>query len=338
MLTGHKLIVVVCDNGGFAVHRPAAERQGRRRPSTTASPTAGSSSSVAGRLRRSTPNRWARIAETVQSIGELEQALRRAPRRPTAPRSSSIKVQPHQWTPGDAWWDVGVPEVSAREGSAQGDGRSARRARPSSGWASDAGQGRPPRRRADRLVEQRPAAARRRHAARDLPRARAAQAGFSGTETGVKFPMDAGVLGPILQKHELKLVSGWFSGELLEALGRGGDERHAAADGRPSRRSAPRCSSMPRPPARCRTSIDGAARQRPRLADERLPRLWPQAHRSWPSMDGRFRRADDLSPSHGHGRRDRARDRPADGQHRRGGRACSSTPATSPLPAATSLR
>ena len=41
------------------------------------------------------------------------------------------------------------------------------------------------------------------------------QAGFSGTETGVKFPMDPKVLGPILARHELALVSGWFSGELL---------------------------------------------------------------------------------------------------------------------------
>ncbi len=43
------------------------------------------------------------------------------------------------------------------------------------------------------------------------------EAGFSGTETGVKFPMDAGVLAPILQQHRLALVSGWFSGELLRA-------------------------------------------------------------------------------------------------------------------------
>ena len=41
-------------------------------------------------------------------------------------------------------------------------------------------------------------------------------AGFSGTETGVKFPMDPKKLGPILDKHRLKLVSGWFSGRLLE--------------------------------------------------------------------------------------------------------------------------
>jgi inosose dehydratase len=46
--------------------------------------------------------------------------------------------------------------------------------------------------------------------------AQSKQAGFSGTETGVKFPMDAGELAPILQRHGLKLVSGWFSGELLD--------------------------------------------------------------------------------------------------------------------------
>ncbi|HEY7690111.1 MAG TPA: myo-inosose-2 dehydratase, partial [Dongiaceae bacterium] len=41
-------------------------------------------------------------------------------------------------------------------------------------------------------------------------------AGFSGTETGVKFPMDPNVLGPILKQHDIKLVSGWFSGELID--------------------------------------------------------------------------------------------------------------------------
>ena len=40
------------------------------------------------------------------------------------------------------------------------------------------------------------------------------EAGFSGTETGGKFPMDPDVLGPILEEYELKLVSGWFSGQL----------------------------------------------------------------------------------------------------------------------------
>jgi inosose dehydratase len=42
------------------------------------------------------------------------------------------------------------------------------------------------------------------------------KAGFSGTETGVKFPMNPGILGPKLADNRLKLVSGWFSGELLK--------------------------------------------------------------------------------------------------------------------------
>jgi len=41
------------------------------------------------------------------------------------------------------------------------------------------------------------------------------EAGFSGTETGVKFPMEADQLRAVLQTYGLKLVSGWFSGELL---------------------------------------------------------------------------------------------------------------------------
>jgi inosose dehydratase len=42
----------------------------------------------------------------------------------------------------------------------------------------------------------------------------ARQAGYSGVEKGGKFPMDAKVLGPVLEDHGLRLVSGWFSGEL----------------------------------------------------------------------------------------------------------------------------
>lgn len=42
------------------------------------------------------------------------------------------------------------------------------------------------------------------------------QAGFAGFELGNKFPRDAGVLRPILARHDLQLVSGWYSGRLLE--------------------------------------------------------------------------------------------------------------------------
>ncbi|MBL1378159.1 myo-inosose-2 dehydratase [Zobellella iuensis] len=42
------------------------------------------------------------------------------------------------------------------------------------------------------------------------------QAGFAGFELGHKFPRDPELLKPILQRHELELVSGWYSGYLLE--------------------------------------------------------------------------------------------------------------------------
>jgi len=42
------------------------------------------------------------------------------------------------------------------------------------------------------------------------------QAGFSGMETGRRFPMDAAVLGPILEKYHISVCGGWFSGLLLD--------------------------------------------------------------------------------------------------------------------------
>jgi inosose dehydratase len=41
-------------------------------------------------------------------------------------------------------------------------------------------------------------------------------AGFTGMETGRRFPMDASVLGPILKAHEMSVCGGWFSGLLLD--------------------------------------------------------------------------------------------------------------------------
>ena len=40
------------------------------------------------------------------------------------------------------------------------------------------------------------------------------QAGFSGVETGGKFPKTSAELGPILRDHGLNLASGWYSGTL----------------------------------------------------------------------------------------------------------------------------
>ena len=44
----------------------------------------------------------------------------------------------------------------------------------------------------------------------------ARQAGYTGMETGRRFPMDMGELGPILDRHGISVCGGWFSGTILE--------------------------------------------------------------------------------------------------------------------------
>ena len=41
-------------------------------------------------------------------------------------------------------------------------------------------------------------------------------AGYSGTELGGKFPRNSDVLGPMLDRYHLKLVSGWFDGRIRD--------------------------------------------------------------------------------------------------------------------------
>ena len=43
-----------------------------------------------------------------------------------------------------------------------------------------------------------------------------AAAGYAGIELGGKFPRDANELEPLLERHDLCLVSGWYSGHLLQ--------------------------------------------------------------------------------------------------------------------------
>ena len=44
----------------------------------------------------------------------------------------------------------------------------------------------------------------------------AREAGFTGMETGRRFPMDPGELKPVLDKHGMSVCGGWFSGLLLD--------------------------------------------------------------------------------------------------------------------------
>jgi len=53
-------------------------------------------------------------AEAVETIGELESAFTRA-RANDRTTVIAIETAPDRWTPGGAFWEVGVAEVSERE-------------------------------------------------------------------------------------------------------------------------------------------------------------------------------------------------------------------------------
>ena len=46
--------------------------------------------------------------------------------------------------------------------------------------------------------------------------AQARRAGFTGMETGRRFPMDPAILRPVLAQHGMSVCGGWFSGLLLD--------------------------------------------------------------------------------------------------------------------------
>ena len=109
-LAGHKLIVVLCDNGGYAViHRLQVGQGG---------------APYGNMLEDVSPEHptvdWVAharalgcLAEEVSGIDELAAAFERAR---AADRTTVIVIRtaPHDWTPGGAFWEVGVPEVAER--------------------------------------------------------------------------------------------------------------------------------------------------------------------------------------------------------------------------------
>ncbi len=109
-LAGHKLIVVLCDNGGYAViHRLQVGQGGVPYNNMLEDVRPGY-----------VPVDWvahARAlgchAEEVADVAALEEAFARAQ---AAKRTSVIVIRtaPHDWTPGGAFWEVGVPEVTPR--------------------------------------------------------------------------------------------------------------------------------------------------------------------------------------------------------------------------------
>ena len=112
VLTGNKIICVVCDNGGFAViNRLQVGKGGAEFNNLFAS------SKRAGAVPRIDFAMHARSmgadSETVTSIADLEAALKRAR---AADRTYVIALQthPYEWMEGGSWWDVGMPAVANR--------------------------------------------------------------------------------------------------------------------------------------------------------------------------------------------------------------------------------
>jgi 3D-(3,5/4)-trihydroxycyclohexane-1,2-dione acylhydrolase (decyclizing) len=112
VLTGHKMIVVVCDNGGYAVINRLQNFKGGASFNNMFTDCR-VNQVVAVDFAKHAEAMGAHV-ETVDTIAELEAAIARAK---GADRTAVIviKTDGFTWTPGDAWWDVGVPEVSTRE-------------------------------------------------------------------------------------------------------------------------------------------------------------------------------------------------------------------------------
>lgn len=112
VLAGHKMIVVVCDNGGYAVINRLQNFKGVPSFNNLIKDS---------KVKQPFAVNFAKHAESMgaparhcESLADLEAALKWAK---TTDRTTviSIVTDAFAWVPGDADWDVGVPEVSSRK-------------------------------------------------------------------------------------------------------------------------------------------------------------------------------------------------------------------------------
>jgi 3D-(3,5/4)-trihydroxycyclohexane-1,2-dione acylhydrolase (decyclizing) len=107
VIAGHKLIVVLCDNGGYAVIERLQLGHGAESFNTMLddAPRVDWVAHAAALGCR---------AEAVGGVAELADAVERARR---ADRTSLIAIRTARqaWTPGGAFWEVGVPELGGGE-------------------------------------------------------------------------------------------------------------------------------------------------------------------------------------------------------------------------------
>jgi 3D-(3,5/4)-trihydroxycyclohexane-1,2-dione acylhydrolase (decyclizing) len=111
VLSGHKLIVIVCDNGGFAVINRLQINQGGVPFNNQIEHTRHHELVYVDFAAHAAA--MGCNSERVVTVHELEDALRRA-RRSDRTTVIALHTDAYAWTGGGAFWEVGVPEVSSR--------------------------------------------------------------------------------------------------------------------------------------------------------------------------------------------------------------------------------
>ena len=113
VMTKQKIIIVICDNGGYAVINRLQNFKG-----------AASFNNLFADCHQTEPVTIDFVAhakslgadgEEANDMESLQQALTRA-KRATNTYLICIRSHPHRWTPNDIWWDVGMPEESDQTG------------------------------------------------------------------------------------------------------------------------------------------------------------------------------------------------------------------------------
>ncbi len=112
VFTGHKVIFMVLDNGGFAVINRLQVNTGGEEFNNLLRTARHSEYFQVDFVKHA--ESMGALAEKVERIEDLPEAFARAK---AADRTYVIVMDVHQyaWTEGGAWWEVGIPEVSDRE-------------------------------------------------------------------------------------------------------------------------------------------------------------------------------------------------------------------------------
>ena len=112
VLAGHKMIVVVCDNGGYAVINRLQNAKGVPSFNNLIKDSRVREPFAVDFVRHA--ESMGALARKVESLADLGAAFDWAKNNDRT-TVISIVTDAFDWTPGDAWWDVAVPEVSDRE-------------------------------------------------------------------------------------------------------------------------------------------------------------------------------------------------------------------------------